>query len=290
MPAAPSSTIIMPMIMRRRTHADGGMRIMDDFILRAFAGGLGLAIVAGPLGSLVVWRRMAFFGDALAHSALLGVTLGFVLGINLNLGIALICVVLALLLVVLQTRMRLAADTLLGIFAHSTLSVGLVAIAFMEHVRVDLISYLFGDVLAVTVFDLAWIYGGGAVVLAALVFLWRPLLSATVHEELARVEGVPVDLMRLALVLLIAITIAAAMKIVGVLLITSLLIIPAATARRFARTPEQMAVLAAILGAVAVGAGLYASLYFDTPSGPSIVVAAAAMFALSALTPQRAPA
>jgi zinc transport system permease protein len=268
----------------------GGARIMDDFILRAFAGGLGLALIAGPLGSLVVWRRMAFFGDALAHSALLGVTLGFVLGINLNLGIALICVVLALLLVVLQTRMRLAADTLLGIFAHSTLSIGLVAIAFMEHVRIDLISYLFGDVLAVTVYDLAWIYGGGVVVLTALVFLWRPLLSATIHEELARVEGVPVDLMRLALVLLIAITIAAAMKIVGVLLITSLLIIPAATARRFARTPEQMAVLAAVFGAVAVGGGLYASLYFDTPSGPSIVVAAASMFALSAITPQRAPA
>lgn len=267
-----------------------GTPIMDDFILRAFAGGIGLAIVAGPLGSLVVWRRMAFFGDALAHSALLGVTLGFVLGVNLNLGIALVCVVLALLLVILQTRMRLAADTLLGIFAHSTLSLGLVAIAFMEHVRVDLLSYLFGDVLAVTVYDLAWIYGGGVVVLAAIIFLWRPLLSATIHEELARVEGVPVDLMRLALVLLIAITIAAAMKIVGVLLITSLLIIPAATARRFARTPEQMAVLAAFIGAAAVGAGLYASLYFDTPSGPSIVVAAAAMFALSAVTPQRAPA
>lgn len=263
---------------------------MDDFIIRAFLGGLGLAIIAGPLGSLVVWRRMAFFGDALSHSALLGVTLGFVLGINLNLGIALVCIVLALLLVVLQSRVRLAADTLLGIFAHSTLSLGLVAMTFMERLRVDLISYLFGDILAVTVYDLAWIYGGGIIVLGALVLLWRPLLSVTIHEELARVEGVPVEWMRLAFVLLIAITIAAAMKIVGVLLITSLLIIPAATARRFARTPEQMAVLAAIIGVVAVGAGLYASLFFDTPSGPSIVVAAATMFALSAISPRRAPA
>lgn len=263
---------------------------MDDFVLRAFAGGLGLAAVAGPLGVLVVWRRMAFFGDALAHSALLGVTLGFALGINLTLGIALLCVLLALLLVVLQTRVRVAADTLLGIFAHSTLSLGLVVIAFMDRLRVDLMAYLFGDILAVTPADLAWIYGGGLVVLAALFWLWRHFLSITVHEELARVEGVPVDRLRFAFVLLIAITVAVAMKIVGVLLITALLIIPAATARRFARTPEQMAVIAAAIGGVAVGGGILGSLTFDTPAGPSIVVAAAVLFTLSAMLPQRAAA
>jgi zinc transport system permease protein len=263
---------------------------MDDFIMRAILGGLGVAAIAGPLGSLVVWRRMAFFGDALAHSALLGVTLGFALGIDLTLGIALLCVLLALLLAALQRRVRVATDTLLGIFAHSTLSLGLVAIAFMDTLRVDLMAYLFGDILAVTPADLAWIYGGGAVVLGTLMLLWRELLSVTVHEELARVEGVAVDGLRFAFVLLIAITVAVAMKIVGVLLITALLIIPAAAARRFARTPEQMAILAAILGAVAVAAGISASLSFDTPAGPSIVVAAAALFALSALMPQRASA
>ena len=261
---------------------------MDDFVLRAFLGGFGIALIAGPLGALVVWRRMAYFGDALSHSALLGVSLGFVLGINVSLGIALVCIATAVLLVVLQGRVALASDTLLGIFAHSTLSIGLVATAFMEHVRIDLMSYLFGDILAVGVADLLWIYGGGVVVLGTLSLLWRPLLAVTIHEELARVEGVPVERMRLAFVLLIAITIAAAMKIVGVLLITSLLIIPAATARRFARSPEQMACIAALIGAAAVGAGLYASLFFDTPSGPSVVVAAATMFAASAMWPQRA--
>lgn len=261
---------------------------MDDFILRAFLGGIGVALVAGPLGAFVVWRRMAFFGDALAHSALLGVTLGFLLDVNLNIGIVVVCMMLALLLVVLQGRVRLAADTLLGIFAHSSLSLGLVAIAFMERLRVDLVSYLFGDILAVTPVDLAWIYGGGMLVLGCLGWLWQPLLSATVHEDLARVEGVPVERLRLALVLLLAVTIAAAMKIVGVLLITSLLIIPAATARRFARSPEQMAVIAALAGVAAVALGIQASLLFDTPSGPSVVVAAVTMFALSALWPRAA--
>jgi zinc transport system permease protein len=160
----------------------------------------------------------------------------------------------------------------------------------MDRLRVDLLGYLFGDILAVTRWDLVWVYGGGAIVLAALALLWRQFLSMTVHEDLARVEGVPVDRLNFVFVLLIAITVAVAMKIVGVLLITALLIIPAAAARRFARSPEQMAVLAGVLGAVAVAAGIFASLTFDTPTGPSIVVAAAVLFALSALIPQRATA
>lgn len=261
---------------------------MDDFLWRALLGGLGLAAVAGPLGSFVVWRRMAFFGDALAHSALLGVAFGFLLHISLTAGVVVICVVLALLLTGLQSRVRLGHDTLLGIFAHSSLAFGLVALSFMDTLRVDLMALLFGDILAVSALDLAWIYGGGAVVLGALAVLWRPLLAITVHEDLARVEGVPVERVRFAFVLLLAIVIAAAMKIVGVLLITSLMIIPAAAARGFVRTPEQMAAGAALIGAVAVAAGLSASATLDTPSGPSVVVVAAILFALSTLLRRRA--
>ena len=260
---------------------------MDDFVLRALAAGCGIALMAGPLGSFVVWRRMAYFGDTLAHSALLGVALGFLLGVNPLIGVMGVCVALALALVGLQRHRALASDTLLGILSHSSLSLGLVAIAFLETLRVDLISYLFGDILSVTPGDLAWIYGGGAVALGGLVLLWRRLLAVTVDEDLARVEGMPVEALRLAFMLLIALVIAAAMKIVGILLITSLLIIPAAAARRFARTPEAMAVLASILGMVAVLGGLLASLNWDLPGGPSVVVAAAALFLASAVVPVR---
>jgi zinc transport system permease protein len=210
---------------------------MDDFLLRAFAAGIGVSLVAGALGCFVVWRRMAYFGDALSHSALLGVTLGLVLGLDLNLGIIAACTLFALLLVALQRQQTLAGDTLLGILAHSALALGLVAIAVFDTPRVDLLAYLFGDILAVGRHDLYWIYGGGTLVLVGLAGLWRWLLALSVDEDLARVEGVPVGAVRLALMLLIAIVIAAAVKIVGVLLITSLLIIPAATARRFARSP-----------------------------------------------------
>ncbi|WP_086465397.1 zinc ABC transporter permease subunit ZnuB [Oceanibaculum nanhaiense] len=258
---------------------------MDEFFLRALLGGLGVAALAGPLGSFIVWRRMAFFGDTLAHSALLGVALGFVLGIDLTLGIFASCIAIALLLPVWQRQQKLPGDTLLGILSHTALSLGLVTIAFLSTLRVDLLGYLFGDILAVGWRDVATIYAGGAVVMGLMIWLWRPLLSMTVHEEMARVEGVPVERVKLGFVLLLAITVAIAMKIIGMLLITSLLIIPAAAARSFARTPERMALYASLIGMLAVVIGLTASLRFDLPTGPAIVVAAATLFVLSLLIP-----
>lgn len=259
--------------------------MLDDFVIRAVLAGLMVAVVAGPLGAFVVWRRMAYFGDTVSHSALLGVALGFLLGLNLNLLVTLVCVTVAVLLVFLQRRQELASDTLLGILAHSALSLGMVAVAFVEGLRVDLMAYLFGDILAVTRGDLAAIATGGLLALVLLMILWRPLLAITVHEEIARVEGVPVLPVRLGLMLLIAVVIASAMQVVGVLLITALMIIPAATARRFARTPEEMGLLAAGFGVLAVLLGIWGSFSHDTPTGPSIVVAAMLVFVVLQFLP-----
>jgi len=261
---------------------------MDEFMIRAGLAGLGIAAIAGPLGSFVVWRRLAFFGDALAHSALLGLAFAFLLEIEPVLAIAMFGAGFALALSALLGRAKLPSDTLLSISAFTTLSLGLIALSVVETLRVDLVSYLFGDILAVTRRDVATVWVGALAALAALAFLWRPLLAASVDEDLARVEGVAVDAARFAFVLLLALVVALAMKIVGVLLVTALLVIPAAAARRFAASPESMAVWAALLGAAAVLIGLYASLAFDTPSGPSVVVAAAALFAISLMFPRRA--
>lgn len=258
--------------------------MVDDFILRALLAGVLVAVVCGPLGCFIVWRRMAYFGDTLSHSALLGVALGLILGVNLNVGILAVCIVIALLLFSLQHQQRLANDTLLGIFSHAALSIGLVALSLLEGIRVDLMGYLFGDILSVTAGDIYVVAGGAVLVLLLVAWMWRPLLALTVHSELAAAEGVPVTAVRLGFMLLIALVIAIAMKIVGILLITSLLIIPAAAARRFARTPEQMAAGAALLGSLAVLGGLGGSMTWDTPSGPSIVLAATALFALTLVT------
>lgn len=261
---------------------------MLEFLLPSILAGLGIALIAGPLGSFVVWRKMAYFGDTLAHASLMGLALGFLFNINLYFALLICCLMLAVLLVTLQKQKLVATDTLLGILAHSALSLGLVAVSFLDNVRVDLMSYLFGDLLAVSPTDLVFIYAGAAVIGVVLAIFWRPLLSTTVNEDLAAVDGINIDLMRLILMLLIGIVIAVGMKFVGALIMTSLLIIPAATARKFANTPEQMAFIASIIGSIAVFGGLSLSWFYDTPAGPSVVISAAAMFMLSQMIRSRA--
>jgi zinc transport system permease protein len=258
--------------------------MLDDFFVRALVAGIGVALVAGPLGCFVVWRRLAYFGDTLSHAALLGVGMALLLQVNVTLAVFAVSAGVSLALLALQRRASLSSDALLGLLSHSALALGLVALAFMTWVRFDLMGLLFGDILAVSVHDIALVYGGGAAVLAILAWIWRPLFAATVNRELAEAEGLDPDRANVVFTLLMAGVIAISMKIVGVLLITAMLIIPAATARRFASGPEQMAVLAALLGVVSVVGGLFASLEWDTPSGPSIVVAALALF-LASLSP-----
>lgn len=255
---------------------------MDSFIWRALLGGLGIALLAGPLGCFVVWQRMAYFGEVLSHSSLLGLALGLVLGIHLTAGVALVCVAMATLLVLMQNHVRLSrelpTDTLLGVMSHVALAGGLAMLVLVEDIRFDLNAYLFGDVLAIGRLDLLWILCTGLVVIGTLLFVWRQLLEITLSEEIAQVEGVPVKRIRLIYMLLMALVVAVAIKIVGVLLMASLLVIPAAVARRLARTPEQMALFASFVGALAVITGLWASLQWNLPAGPAIVLAAAVMF------------
>lgn len=255
---------------------------MIDFLWRAIAAGLLLAVVAGPLGCFIVWRRMAYFGDTLSHSALFGIAFGLLFNLDVQLAVVLACGVIAVLLVALERSHALATDTLLGILAHSALALGLVLLSFTA-TQIDLQAYLFGDLLTVTTDELVWLLAGSALALGTLLWQWNALLAFTLQSELAQVEGRNTLRLRLLLMLIIALVVAVAMKIVGVLLITSLLVIPAATARLFARSPEQMALGASLCGCLAVLGGIAASWVWDTPTGPSIVVVAAMLFAAGSL-------
>lgn len=256
--------------------------MLDDFFIRALFAGIGVALIAGPLGCIIVWRRLAFFGDTLAHGGLAGVALGLIAGINITLTVLLLCILLALALYGLQGQTKFASDTLLGVLSHAVFAIGLIVVALMT-VQLDLESLLFGDILAVGQSDLAIIYGGGAVVLLVLWKIWTPLFAMTVNRDLAEAEGSNVSRVSLISVLLLAGVVALSLKIMGALLVSAMLVIPAATARTFTRTPEAMACGAVIIGILAVIGGLFGSLQWDLPTGPSVVACASLLFVLGLL-------
>ncbi len=256
--------------------------MLDDFMVRAVLAGLGVAFAAAPLGCFVVWRRMAYFGDATAHASILGVALALAFGIAVFAGALIVALIMGLVVASLSGR-GYAMDTMLGVMAHSALAIGLVSVSFLSHVRIDLMAYLFGDILAVGKTDLALIWSGSALVVAGLLWRWQALLTATLNPDLARSIGIDPDREKLVLTLALALVVAAAIKVVGVLLIAALLIIPAAAARPLAETPERMAAVAVAIAVSSSVGGLWASLLLDTPAGPSIVCVATLFFAATNL-------
>ena len=245
--------------------------MFEDFLFRAFVAGIGLAIITGPLGCFIVWRRLSYFGDTLAHSALLGVVIAYALSFNIILSVFVISGVISLSLLYLQKKTFLPNDAILGLLAHSVLAVGLVLLGILSFIRIDLMGLLFGDILSVNVNDLLIIWIGGCVVLALLILIWRPLFAGTVNLELAKAEGLNPELANTIFTLLIAAVIAISIKIVGILLITGLLIIPASASRNLSSTPIQMAIIASIVGVISVILGLYSSLTWNSSTGPTIL-------------------
>ena len=261
--------------------------MFDDFFIRALIAGIGVAVVTGPLGCMVIWRRLSYFGDTLSHSALLGVTIAYSFSINISLSVFVVSTLVALLLLGLQKKTRLPGDALLGLLSHSTLAVGLVIIGLLTSIRFDLMGLLFGDILAVTVEDIFIIWLGGAIILGILYFIWKSLFAATVNYDLAAAEGMKPDVSNFIFTILLAGVIAISIKMVGVLLITGLLLIPAAMARNLSSNPLQMIILSIVGGVLSVIIGLFSSLEFNTASGPSIIGAALILFVISLISLKR---
>ena len=255
--------------------------MFDDFFIRALIAGIGVAFVTGTLGCFVIWRRLSYFGDTLSHSALLGVTMAYSFEFNIAISVFIISSVIALILIQLQKKTNLPGDALLGLLAHSSLAVGLVVIGFLTFIRFDIMGLLFGDILAVTVDDLLIIWIGGSIVMVLLILIWRPLFASTVNLEIAKAEGLNPEFANTIFTLLIAAVIAISIKIVGILLITGLLIIPASASRNLSSSPIQMAVIASIIGVISVILGLYSSITWNSSTGPTILSLALGIFILS---------
>ena len=256
--------------------------MLDDFLVRAVLAAVGAALAAAPLGVFVVWRRMAYFGDATAHAAVLGVALALAMSAPVFAGTLVVALAMALTVARLAGR-GYGAAMVLGVAAHGALAFGLVAVSFLQGPRLDLEAYLFGDILAVGKADLAVIWGGGAVVAVLIGWRWQALVTSTVSEDLAFAAGIDPKRERLILMLALALVVAVALKVVGALLIGALLIIPAAAARPWSRTPEVMLAGTAALGVLSALGGLWCAWVLDLPAGPAVVCAAAVLFAISAV-------
>jgi zinc transport system permease protein len=255
-------------------------KITDPFILRGILAGLAVAMISGLVGCFVVWRRMSYYGESIAHSSLLGVGLGILMGVGINLGIVFTCLLFGILFLWLQQSKLLSSDTLLGVLAHLALSIGIIVIS-MNRIKIDVHAFLFGDILAVTQNDLWGMYLAVLFVVIIICLNWSSLLLVTIDEDLAKAEGVNPLFINLLLTSILTIVVAVSIQIIGLLLITAMLIIPAATSRRLVNSPEMMAIVATLLGIISVILGIYLSVEIDAPSGPSIVVVSAVLFFIS---------
>ena len=255
-------------------------KITDPFIIRGILAGIAVALISGLVGCFVVWRRMSYYGESIAHSSLLGVGLGILMGIGINLGVIFTCLLFGILFLWLQQSKVLSSDTLLGVLAHLALSVGVIVIS-MNRVKIDIHSFLFGDILTVTQNDLWGMYLAVLVVVIIICLNWSSLLLVTIDEDLAKAEGVNPLFINLLLTSILTIVVAVSIQIIGLLLITSMLIIPAAASRRLVNSPETMAVVATVIGILSLIIGIFLSVEIDAPSGPSIVVVSAVLFFLS---------
>ena len=258
--------------------------LLDDFFIRALIVGIGIAIITGPFGCFVVWKRLSYFGETLAHSSLLGVALGYIFSINISITVFMVSSIVAILLFLLNERTELTSDSLLGLLSHSSLSIGLLVVGYLSYIRFDMMGLLFGDILAVTKFDIliVWVFGGFFIFI--LHIIWKSLLAGTVNRDIASSENMSPRRSELIYMILLSGLIAISIKIIGILLITGLLIIPAAMARNISNSPIQMILISIIVGVTSIVGGLFSSLTFNTASGPSILVIALIFFILS-LTP-----
>ncbi|QCI24387.1 zinc ABC transporter permease subunit ZnuB [Buchnera aphidicola (Muscaphis stroyani)] len=255
---------------------------MCEMIFIAWVAGILLAVATGILGSFIVWRRMSSFGDALSHSSLLGFSISIVFDINSFFMVFTVVSLLAIVLSFLEKILPLSLDTILGIMSHSSLSLGIVFMSLIsKDKQKDINSYLFGDLLSVTYSDLIYIAFGSLLILSILIIKWKSILSATINEELAQINGVNVFYARLTVMLTTALAISIAIKFVGALLVTSLLIIPPSTAQNFSGSPEKMAIVSVILSIFSVTGGIVLSVFYHTPVSSSIVLFSFLLYLLS---------
>ncbi|MBI4849592.1 MAG: metal ABC transporter permease [Nitrospirae bacterium] len=257
------------------------------FIQRAFVASLIVGVLCPFVGNFVVLRRMSFFSDAISHSAFAGIAVGALLGIDLSVSSVVVAILISMLIAVLSEKTSLSHDTVIGIAFSGSIASGMLVMGMLKGYRADIFTYLFGDILAITNTDLLLLFVIGVLCISALLFFSKPFLQITFNRDLAQVEGINVRLFEYLLFFIIAIVVTVSLKIIGIILVTSLLVVPAAAAKNLALSMRRLFALSCIFGLVSGITGLMLSVYLNTPSGPTIVLVSVGIFFLTMLKRER---
>jgi ABC-type Mn2+/Zn2+ transport system permease subunit len=257
------------------------------FMQRALAASVLIGTLSAVIGVYVVLRGLAFIGAGIAHASFGGVALGFLLRIDPILAAVGFCLVTAWGIAWTSQRAEVKEDTAIGIFFAATMALGILFIGLLHDYNVDLFGYLFGSVLAVTRQDLWLSLGLGAGVLLTVGLFFKELLFITFDPEMARVSGLPAGAFYVLLLSLMALTIVLSIKVVGIILVSALIVIPAAAAYQLTEDFRRMMLLAVVIGNLSAIVGLFLSYGLDTASGATMVLTATTLFILSALLSPR---
>ena len=252
----------IPMIM---------LEFLDHFMVRAVCSSLLLCALCGPMGCLVLWQRLGFLGDTLAHATLFGVCIAALSHLSPLLCVLVVTIVLALLLARFRDRAHMAMSTLLAIVAQSALALGVIGLSITPE-RSNMTTFLFGDLLALSNKDILTLLVLVPVGLIVIKLLWIRLLKITLSEDIAASDGLNINFIRTAFMVTLALTVAIASQLVGILMVTSLMVLPAAAARVITKTPESMAVAATLIAMVGAIFGLYCSWMVNIPTTPMITL------------------
>jgi len=253
------------------------------FIQRALIASLIVGILCPFVGNFVVLRKMSFFSDAISHSAFAGIAVGALLGIDLSLSSLVVAILIAFFIAFLSEKTTLSHDTIIGIAFSGSIATGILIIGMLKGYRMDVFTFLFGDILAITRTDLVLLLLICIISIGVLTVFLKPFLQITFNRELARIEGINVRVFEYMLFFIIAVVVTVSLKIIGIILVTSLLIVPAAAAKNLASSMKHLFVLSCVFGIISGITGLLGSVYLNTPSGPTIVLVSIGIFFLTML-------
>jgi len=251
------------------------------FMQRALLGGVMVGVITAVIGVFVVLRGMSFMGTGIAHASFGGVALGLLIGVDPVLAALAFCLAVAWGIGAVTRRGALKEDTAIGIFFAATMALGALLMGLRQGYNVDLFAYLFGSVLAISTGDLYWILGVGALALLTVYLLYKEFVFIAFDPEAARVAGLPEPALYYLLLTLVAVTVVVALKVVGIVLVSALLVTPAAAAYRLSETVAGMMAWAVALSVTSVVVGLLLAYGLNTASGATIVLTATAFFGLA---------